>query len=500
VWSNRHDRPLGVSRSPLGALGAAAALAALACGPGESASDTGAEVHYVGEVAGRRISAAELDRPLRIALHDLERDRYELRVARLHELLGEEGRADPGQEERRGQDLDAPDASVWLEPPAPPRLDLELAGRPLYGESLAPVTVTVFCDFDVPACAALQPALRTLVAEFPKRVRIAHRDLEDAGRDSVLVAAAVGCADEQREIQRFVRAVTTPPVRRGRAGLVRISRELGLDAEAFAVCLESGRQAAWSDESGALARHLGIRSVPSAFVNGLYVRGADLEEVRRLVGIELERIGEQPQPEVLIAREAGLTVVGMIRNAREYRSLATIRIAREQRARSFRPGETIVDGIVLEAVREDGVQLRKGERLEFLAVAPSPPARTLSRNQGRPRPDVRIEVGGPSVDDFRIIDRTEVEAALAGRDDLESMLEVGEVDAAGRGLLRVAEIPRGTLFERVGLEPGDVLVEVDGSPIYAEDNPLWDVIATSSRIHLVVRRKGAHWETRIEVE
>jgi predicted DsbA family dithiol-disulfide isomerase len=466
--------------------------------------EAGADERYVGEIAGRRISAAELDRPLRIALHDLERDRYELRVERMRGLVreaSEAGRAEAGHGEGRGRAVEGEDPLIWLEPPPPPRLDLELAGRPLYGEAQAPVSVTVFCDFDVPACAALQPALRTLVAEFPERVRVAHRDLAEApGRDSVRVAAAVGCADEQGQIQRFVRAVTTPPLRRGRAGLLRISRELRLDEGSFAACLDSGRQAARADESDTLARHLGIRSVPSAFVNGLYARGADLEEVRRLVGIELARIGEQAEPEVLIASEAGLTLVGMIRNAREDRSLATIRIAREQRARSFRPGETIVGGVVLDAVREDGVVLRKGERVEFMAVVPSPPARALSRNQGRPPPDVRIEVGGPSIDDLRFIDRVEVEAALVARDDLESLLEVEETDAAGRGLLQVAEIPRGSLFERVGLEAGDVLVEVDGSPIYAEDNPLWDVLATGSRVHLVVRRGGAPWETRIEVE
>jgi predicted DsbA family dithiol-disulfide isomerase len=500
VWSHRQQRPRGFP----GALGAAAALAALACGSPEPVSETGSEEPAVGEIAGRRISAAELDRPLRIALHDLERDRYELRVARLQGLLSEDidtGRVDAGHSDGLARAIERGDASIWLEPPAPPRLDLELVGRPLYGEIDAPVTVTVFCDFDVPACGALQPSLRTLVAEFPRRVRIVHRDLaEEPHRDSASVAAAVGCADEQGEIQRFVRGVTTPPIRRGRAGLVRIARELRLDDEAFTACLELGRQTAWTDESDTMARHLGIRVVPTAFVNGLYVRGADLEEVRRLVGIELASMGEQPEPELLIAREAGLTLLGMVRNAREYRSLATIRIAREQRARSFRPGETIVDGVVLDAVREHGVELRKGERIEFLPVVPSAPARTLSRNQGRPRPEVRIEVGGPSIDDFRIVERIEVDEALSDREDLESMLDVGDFDAAGRGLLRVSEVPRGSLLERVGLQRGDVLVEVDGTPIYAEDNPLWDVFATGSRVHLIVRRGGAPWKTRIEVE
>ena len=55
-------------------------------------------------------------------------------------------------------------------------------------------------------------------------------------------------------------------------------------------------------------------------------------------------------------------------------------------------------------------------------------------------------------------------------------------------------------IDRVGLQRGDVLVEVDGTPIYAEDNPLWVVFATGSRVHLIVRRGGAPWETRIEVE
>jgi len=483
-------------------MGAAAALAALSCGSGETGGERAADDDSVGEIAGRRISAAELDRPLAIALHDLERDRYELRAARLRELIREETHAGAGDGEGTvdGDAGEPRDASIWLEPPEPPRLALELAGRPLYGDLSAPVTVTVFCDFDVPACGGLQPALRTLVAEFPRRVRVTHRDLrQETRRGPVLVAAAVGCADEQSEIQRYVRALTNPPVRRGRAGLVRIARELGLDAAAFRSCLDSGRQAAWADESDALARNLGIHAVPTAFVNGLYVRDADLEEVRRLVGIELARIGASSEPEILMARESGLTLVGMVRNARANRSLATIRIAREQRARSFRPGETVVDGIVLDRVRDDGVRLRRGERTEFLPVAPSAPAHTLSRNRGRPAPAVRIEVGGPSIDDVRRIDRVQLEQALATREELESLLDVGETDAAGRGLLEVVEVPRGSLFEQLGLSPGDVLVEVDGAPIYAERNPLWDVLARSSRVHLVVRRGQTPWETQLEV-
>jgi hypothetical protein len=190
----------------------------------------------------------------------------------------------------------------------------------------------------------------------------------------------------------------------------------------------------------------------------------------------------------------------MVRSVRAQRSLATIRIAREKRARSFLPGETIVDDVVLERVREDGVFLREGERVEFLPVLPPPPARRLALRLAPPGPELRVEVGGPPADDVRVLGRDEVAAALDRRGDLESMLGVDESDAAGRGLLHLAEVEPGGLYDRLGLEPGDVLVEVNDAPIYDEDNPLWDALATDSRLHLVVRRDGATRESEIQIQ
>jgi type II secretory pathway component PulC len=237
-------------------------------------------------------------------------------------------------------------------------------------------------------------------------------------------------------------------------------------------------------------------------VNGLYVTGANPEELHRLVVRELTRAGLDAEPRQLAASDLGITLVGMVHHRQAERSLATLRIAGASRSRTLRPGESVVAGVTLEEVRDDGVVLRRGAQTEFLPVYrhSSGPRRGELPAVSAPPPELAgFEEPQPGADIFSVrLSRDFVDETLDRQSDLDAMLYPGFAGPDGRMLLEVAAIAPGDLFDQLGLERGDVLMRVDGELIDERENPLWDVLDARSLVELVVARDG---ETRIvEVE
>ena len=471
------------------------------CDPGSRSRDGEDAANVVARVGGREVRAGELDASMRLPLHDLARARYRLRLEALRGLIAQHLAQE--REVSLARALGDGEAELLLAPPEPPRVVFEIEGLPIRGASDASVVVTVFCDFDSSACTRVQPALRVLVAEFAGRVRLSHRDFPvSSGADPGGAAAALGCAGGQGALTELHDALYARPGRRDLGGLARLAGALGLDVDRFRACLGEGAEMARVDESVAMGRHLGVRDVPSGFVNGLYVTGAAPVELRRLVVRELERLGLDAEPERLAASDLGLSLVGMVRHRHADESLATIRIAGQGRSHSFRPGETVIADVVLEEVRDDGVVLRRGERTELLPIyrghstsrSGLPPARAFA---GPDEPEEEL----PS-DDVRVVrlSRDSVELALDRREELESALHPGVVDPEGRVLLEIDAIEPGDLYDLLGLELGDVLMVVDGELIDERENPLWEVLEARSLVELVVGRNGEPQIVEIEID
>ena len=66
--------------------------------------------------------------------------------------------------------------------------------------------------------------------------------------------------------------------------------QAGLDAQAFAACLDGGEAAAAVEAQMTGGRELGIEGVPAFFVNGILISGAaPIEHFRERIDAELER-------------------------------------------------------------------------------------------------------------------------------------------------------------------------------------------------------------------
>jgi protein-disulfide isomerase/type II secretory pathway component PulC len=515
-----------------------AALLLVGCEPGPDApgpSEPWAEeaAGPVATVRGEPIAPEELDAPLRLRLHDLAESRYRLRRDRLHQLVAEQLAAQGVKGDAIADAVAAGDVVIHLEPPSPPRFPIDSSTAPRRGSPEAPVRVVVFCDFESAHCRRLQPTLRKLLDAYPGRVSIAARDHPLPFHSYARLAAqAARCAGEQGSYWQYHDAVYAEEGDLSRATLDRLARDVDLDASAFRECLDSGRMRAGVEADAGAAQGLGLLTVPVSFVNGLYVRGArSLAEFARLVDSELAlpaAAGGKPMLHATAEPEAPppsdtlpLVLRGtLVRDGR--RSFATIERTDVGRSKVYAPGDEILDGVTLERIERRRVHLRRRdgeveelplaleraplsqEREASASPAPVVAERTPAPDEESPGPPETAVVraddsGSPSADRVRV-SRADVDAALESRAALEEQLEPSDLDVEDGALLEIAEVGEGSLYGWLGLQPGDVILQVNGLVAHTGYNPLWDELESGTRISLTVMRDGIPRQLEIEIE
>jgi protein-disulfide isomerase len=257
----------------------------------------------VARVGGEAVTGAELDRALGLRLYDLDVARYELRATRLRELLlarvfGASAAAEqvPVPEYVRRQAAAAATSEaafvaaafvragvdVLLAPPEPPVLEVSIDDDAVRGPADAPVTIVVFCDYQSPYCAGMQPVLQRLLAAYPTQVRLVARDFPlPLHRDAGSAAEAAECAGEQDAYWAYHDVLSQERSDLGRAALARYAQRLGLDVARFVACLDERRMRVEVEADAAAARALGLSAVPTTFVDGRYLRGPQPYEVLR---------------------------------------------------------------------------------------------------------------------------------------------------------------------------------------------------------------------------
>lgn len=175
--------------------------------------------------------------------------------------------------------------TIALEPPRVPLPSRDHA--PALGSDVAPVTVTIFSDFECEYCRAAHGPVRRLLNEYPEKVRLIFRHMplnhHKAARDAALAAT---CAQRQGSFWEFsdflfgAEKVSASTV----AEAVEV---LGIDKAAFEQCMNTKEPAATVAADLRLANLAGLTATPSFLVNGRRVPDSDMESLRRAVHEEL---------------------------------------------------------------------------------------------------------------------------------------------------------------------------------------------------------------------
>ncbi len=174
----------------------------------------------------------------------------------------------------------------------PQRVEVAAVG-PAKGPENAPVTIVEFSDFQCPYCARLAPTVDEVVKNYGDKVRVVFRQFPLNFHPFAQKAAEASlCAHEQGKFWELHDAMFQNQQQLAVENLKAKATELGLNAEQFNSCVDTGKyaQAVTADlEAGSQA---GVSGTPALFVNGRFINGAvPYADVAKVIDDELKRKG-----------------------------------------------------------------------------------------------------------------------------------------------------------------------------------------------------------------
>ena len=209
--------------------------------------------------------------------------------------------------------------------------------------------------------------------------------------------------------------------------------------------------------------------------------GADLVDLRGLGGVQLfgRAAPRSPAAETSVApSNLNMTLTGVA--ARSSGGCALV-IVQGQPEAAFCSGEEISPGVRLDTVERDRIVIvRNGVReAVFMKDIESGPAGVTAA----PPPIVQ-----PVGTDRQLVDRRQLQQQLGRPEFLNQALIVPNPD----GGFLVRQVQAGSLYEKLGLRPGDVIKNVNGQPLTSMDDVmrLYQQFGTAQRVLVDVQRQG----------
>ncbi len=209
--------------------------------------------------------------------------------------------------------------------------------------------------------------------------------------------------------------------------------------------------------------------------------GADLADLRGLGGVQLfgRAVPRSPAAEASVApSNLNMTLTGVA--ARATGGCALV-IVQGQPEAAFCSGEEVSPGVRLDTVERDRIVIvRNGVReAVFMKDAESGAAGVVV-----PPPPIVQSVGS----DRQLVDRRQLQQQLGRPEFLNQALIVPNPD----GGFLVRQVQAGSLYEKLGLRPGDVIKNVNGQPLTSMDDVmrLYQQFGTAQRVLVDVQRQG----------
>ncbi len=161
-------------------------------------------------------------------------------------------------------------------------LDIE-EGDAVLGNPEAPVAIFNFSDFQCGFCGRhAMTTEKQIVEKYVKtgKVKMVFRNFAFLGENSFFAAEATECANDQDKFWKFhdylfANQGAGEQSAFTRDNLKKIAGELGLDAEKFNACLDSGKYAEKVKNSAGAGRKYGVISTPTTFIGKLPITVPD---------------------------------------------------------------------------------------------------------------------------------------------------------------------------------------------------------------------------------
>ena len=172
---------------------------------------------------------------------------------------------------------------------------IPVASSAVRGPKDAPVTITMFSDFQCPFCAQSAPVIEQVLAAYPNDVnfvmkqfplRSIHPQADPAARAAIAAGKQGKFWEMHDELYKNSRTLSPETIK----GL---AEKIGLDMKKFEADQNSDEVKKQVDEELALGAKSDVRGTPSFFVNGKIAQNRTLDGFKAQVDAELKAKGKK---------------------------------------------------------------------------------------------------------------------------------------------------------------------------------------------------------------
>jgi protein-disulfide isomerase len=155
----------------------------------------------------------------------------------------------------------------------------------ILGDPKAPVSLIEYSDYQCPFCGRFFEQVESSLREEyikPGKVKMVYRNFVFLGPESFAAAQAAECAKDQNKFWVYHDALFKAEAADGKENngnlerglFLKLAKELKLDTNSFAACLDGNKYAEKVRSETAEAQKAGINSTPTIFINDQLIRGA----------------------------------------------------------------------------------------------------------------------------------------------------------------------------------------------------------------------------------
>ncbi|PID76182.1 MAG: hypothetical protein CSB22_00465, partial [Deltaproteobacteria bacterium] len=172
-------------------------------------------------------------------------------------------------------------------------VDIDVTGSPFKGPEDAPVTMTIFTDFECPYCRKLPPLVEKVFENNAENLKIVLKNMPLNFHKMALPAAkAALAADMQGKFWEFHDKLFAE-TKLTQEKITKIAQSLDLDMKKFEKDSESGAVQQKIQKDLRDAQEAGVTGTPTIFINGRMPQKRNVTSFQALIDSELKKTASQ---------------------------------------------------------------------------------------------------------------------------------------------------------------------------------------------------------------
>jgi protein-disulfide isomerase len=167
---------------------------------------------------------------------------------------------------------------------------IPVAGAPVIGPADAKITLVEFSDFECPYCSAAVKNAKTIMAAYPKDIKLIYKQFPLTNHPHAALAATASlAAKDQGKFWQMHDIMFANFRHLSRENILAWAKEIGLDVNKFQADLDSGKYQKIITQDIAEGEQAGVYGTPAFFINGkLYNGPLELAQVKPILDAELK--------------------------------------------------------------------------------------------------------------------------------------------------------------------------------------------------------------------